>query len=248
MDRVFTPYKEGNVTVLFDVKMLALNPAESASSRQIVLPHLSLPSTLPLRKIGFLLLGASFLGFFVLGFPTIVSEISYQLYRLNGQNQLQAEEKTFGDFLDERQRSKNSQQFTINIDKIGVESNIIPNVDAANPDEYEPALMQGVAHAQGSYFPGEGSLIYLFAHSTDYVFNIKNFNALFYNLKELEKGDKITLIYQRRSFTYAVSEKKIVAANDLSDLKNSGQERLILQTCWPPGTTWKRLIVIAEPI
>jgi len=24
-------------------------------------------------------------------------------------------------------------------------------------------------------------------------------------------------------------------------------ERVILQTCWPPGTAWKRLLVFATP-
>lgn len=27
----------------------------------------------------------------------------------------------------------------------------------------------------------------------------------------------------------------------------NGEETLILQTCWPPGTTWKRLLVFAKP-
>ena len=32
----------------------------------------------------------------------------------------------------------------------------------------------------------------------------------------------------------------------LTQAQESG-EQLVLQTCWPPGTTWKRLIVIAKP-
>lgn len=246
MDRVFTPYKEGNVTVLFNASMLALSPAGLAPSRSIVLPNLSLPSMLPLRKMGFLLLGISFLGFFVLGFPIILSEASYQIYKLTQGSNIKAEEKTFGELLAEKQN--NSQEFSIKIDKIGIQSKIIPNIDAANPAEYGPALMQGVAHGRGTAFPGEGRLIYLFAHSTNYAYNIARYNALFYNLRQMEVGDKIDINYQGKIFTYKTVEKKIVADNDLSDLKNIGQEKLILQTCWPPGTTWKRLLIIAQPM
>lgn len=197
------------------------------------------------RKFGIFFLTLSFLGFLSFGSPIILSEISYRLYQQKQTFQIINPNKSFGDLLYPKE---SIEEFVISIPKINLTTNIVPNVNAARESDYLPALKRGVAHAQGSYFPGEGGLIYLFAHSTDYVFNIKNFNALFYNLKELEKGDRITLIYQGRPFNYEVKEKKIISADDLSDLKNPDQERLILQTCWPPGTTWKRLLVIANPI
>ena len=40
-----------------------------------------------------------------------------------------------------------------------------------------------------------------------------------------------------------------MAADDLSIVKDThDQDVLILQTCYPPGTTWQRLLVLAEPI
>ncbi|KKU01656.1 MAG: Sortase [Candidatus Amesbacteria bacterium GW2011_GWA2_47_70] len=195
------------------------------------------------HKLGVFFSALAVVGFLSLGSPIIVSELSYRLSRSNQIQGVQVigQRKTFGDLL-------LNDPFTITIPKIGLTAGILPNVNPADESDYLPALKTGVAHAQGSYFPGGGELIYLFAHSTDYAFNIKSFNALFYNLKELEKGDRITLDYHGRSFNYQVEEKKIVAADDLSDLKNLGQERIVLQTCWPPGTTWKRLLIIAYPV
>ena len=56
------------------------------------------------------------------------------------------------------------------------------------------------------------------------------------------------MIYQGTRFNYKVTESRIVDADDVSFITEaqSGEEQLILQTCWPPGTTWKRLLVFAK--
>lgn len=140
-------------------------------------------------------------------------------------------------------------EFSLVIPKIDINAEIFANVEPGNKELYEAALKKGIAHAAGSYLPGQGGTIYLFGHSTDYVWNISQFNAVFYLLKELEVGDQINLFYQGKRYLYQVSDKKMVPAADLSYLKpQKGQEELVLQTCWPPGTTWQRLLVIAQPI
>lgn len=141
--------------------------------------------------------------------------------------------------------------FDIVIPKIGASSVVIPNVDPTNQNEFLPALLQGVAHAKGTVFPGIPGNIYLFAHSADNFWDVGRYNAVFYLLKDLTAGDDIVLFYQGRRFNYKVSGLQIVDPSEVSYLvqtpdKNSPQ-KLILQTCWPPGTTWKRLMVFAEP-
>jgi len=42
-----------------------------------------------------------------------------------------------------------------------------------------PILQKGIAHAQGSVFPGMQGNIYLFAHSTDNWWNVGRYNAVF---------------------------------------------------------------------
>lgn len=141
-----------------------------------------------------------------------------------------------------------SAQFGIIIPKIGANAAIFPNVDAGNPDAYLPVLQKGVAHAAGTVFPGVEGNIYLFAHSTDSFWNAGRYNAVFYLLKELVNGDEIDIYLNGIRYIYRVVNKLTVNPEDVRYLTESTPyEQLTLQTCWPPGTTLKRLIILARP-
>lgn len=137
--------------------------------------------------------------------------------------------------------------FSIVIPKIEAKAKIIANVDPRDQASYSQALKIGVAHAAGSGFPGMGETVWLFAHSTDTPWHIVRYNAVFYLLRKLEPEDEVIVFFAGKRFNYRVFEKKIVEASDTSFLENEGEERLVLQTCWPPGTSLKRLIVLAKP-
>jgi len=139
--------------------------------------------------------------------------------------------------------------FSILIPKIGANAKIFPNVDPANPDIFLPVLREGVAHAEGTFFPGQKGNIYLFAHSTDNFWDVGRYNAIFYLLKDLRKDDDVVIFYQNVRYNYKVTKTEITSSSDVSYIihAQTGKELLILQTCWPPGTTWQRLLVFAEP-
>lgn len=139
--------------------------------------------------------------------------------------------------------------FSVVIPRIGANENVIANVDPSNENEFLKVLQKGVAHARGTAFPGMNGNIYLFAHSTDSFWNVGRYNAVFYLLKEMEIGDGVTIFFQGKRYDYEVNDKQIVDASEVSHIKaDLGRgERLILQTCWPPGTAWKRLLVFAKP-
>ncbi len=137
--------------------------------------------------------------------------------------------------------------FGLIIPKIGVNAKVIPAVNPANPGEYEKALTEGVAHASTSYFPDENGTVYLFSHSTSYDWFVKDLNAVFYLVKNLDTGDQIAIIYKGRQYTYKITEKKIVSPEAVSYLvPHAGTKNLILQTCWPPGSTTERLLIFAD--
>lgn len=142
-----------------------------------------------------------------------------------------------------------STEFSIVIPKIGASAQVSPNVDPSNEKEYLPVLQKSVAHAKGTAFPGMNGNTYLFAHSADNFWNVGRYNAVFYLLYNLEKGDEVTVFFQNVRYNYVVYDKKITSPTDVSYLSaNIGKgEMLTLQTCWPPGTTWKRLLVFARP-
>ena len=139
--------------------------------------------------------------------------------------------------------------FSIIVEKIGANAPVIPNVDASQKAVYEQALKRGVAHALGTAFPGQVGVSYLFAHSTDTIFNVPRFNAIFYLLKDMEVGDRIVIFFNGKRYDYLTVEKKITEPGDVSYFTMKTDEQiLVLQTCYPPGTTWKRLLIIAKPV
>jgi len=139
--------------------------------------------------------------------------------------------------------------FSIIVEKIGADAPIIANVDASNKQVYNEALKRGVAHALGTSFPGQGGVTYLFAHSTDTIFNVPRFNAVFYLLKDMESGDPIVIFFAGKRYDYVVVEKKITESADVGYFTlKTNEQILVLQTCYPPGTTWKRLLVVAKPV
>jgi sortase A len=139
--------------------------------------------------------------------------------------------------------------FSIMIPKIGAVSKVIPNVDPTDESAFRKVLLNGVAHAKGTVFPGMQGNIYLFAHSTDNFWSVGHYNAVFYLLKELQKGDEIVIFFEDVRHNYTVTDTFITDPDNVSFLVNSRgkEEQLVLQTCWPPGTTWKRLFVLAKP-
>lgn len=221
---------------------------------------------LTLRSIGNFLLLFALYGVISTFGPALYYEVSYQVIKARGVNFTVASEGTafgkptknqeqsvsFGDLLT---GSKDQTivpidtEFSIVIPKIGASAKVIANVDPSSEEAFLPALLQGVAHAQGSLFPGLSGNIYMFAHSADNFWDAGQYNAIFFLLKDLNEGDEIVVFYQGKRYNYFVTETRVVEPEEVHFITeaNTGNEQLILQTCWPPGTAWKRLLVFARP-
>ena len=140
-----------------------------------------------------------------------------------------------------------STEYGIVIEKINANAKVIANVNPGKENEYSAALTKGVAEALGSTPPGQPGNLYLFSHSTDAPWNIVRYNAIFYLLRELEKGDAVIIFYQNKRYDYVVFDKTVAGAQDVSYLTNRyDYSVLTLQTCDPPGTLLNRLIVRAR--
>jgi LPXTG-site transpeptidase (sortase) family protein len=139
-------------------------------------------------------------------------------------------------------------EFSLIIPKINANSKVIKNVDPFNSKVYQKALTQGVAHASGSATPDKSGNVFIFAHSAGNWYQANQYNAVFYLLNKLVKGDIITIYYQKKPYNYVVDQIKFVNPNEINYLSNNLPNQLTLMTCWPPGTTLKRLIVIAHQL
>ena len=140
-------------------------------------------------------------------------------------------------------------EFSIVIPRIGVSQRIQANVDSTNKKEYLEVLKSAIAHAKGTAYPGLGGTTFLFAHSADNFWSIGRYNAVFYLLKDLEPGDDVYLFFRGKRYNYEVYDKRIAEAREVEhiDAALGLGEKIILQTCWPPGTDWKRTLVFAKP-
>lgn len=188
----------------------------------------------------------SLLGFSLNLLPVLASEASFRLFlqkniETNNSDNIPV---VFDSFFYE---TETINEFKIRVPKLNMESMVGANVDPSNSEEYKSILTQkGVAHARGSYLPDQsGGPVVLFAHSTNTLENILQFNAKFFGLKELEIGDEIIINYGNKDYVYRVSNKKITSPTDLASIQEA-QDDLVLSTCWPPGETWQRLLIFAK--
>lgn len=193
----------------------------------------SLPTANPLFKlVGFLFLFFAITIVFKIYFPVAKAEIVYQVTK-------SSPSKT--------EIKPVNTDFSIVIPKIKVNAKVVKNVDPFDSKIYQKALTQGVAHAKGSGLPGFPGNTFIFAHSATDWAEANQYNAVFYLTNKLDPGDEITIYYEGSKYQYTVTEKKIVSGTDINYLStNLNTNQLTLMTCWPPGTTLKRLIIIAQ--
>jgi len=146
-----------------------------------------------------------------------------------------------------------SNEFDLIIPKIGAVAKIVENVSPFNKEEYSKVLLENnVALAKGSYLPGSGlgKSTFIFAHSTEQGVNLVRNNSIFYLLDDLKNGDTVFVSMKGKVYEYRIYDRKIVNAVDIKYLtyEDPTREVIILQTCWPLGTNWKRLLVFGELI
>ena len=208
-----------------------------------------------LRTIGNFIVFFALFGIFATIGPALFFELRFQLDNLTGTKYVVTDTNTPSQLKNIKNNEKvlvpADTYFSIVIPRIGASSQVIINVDPTNEKEYLAALQKGVAHAKGSVFPGMPGTSFYFSHSTDSFWDVGRYNAVFYLLKDMQIGDDIYIYFKNYRYNYKVTKTEILDPNDVTLLvnaQNDKTEQVVLQTCWPPGTTWKRFIVIAQPV
>jgi sortase A len=95
---------------------------------------------------------------------------------------------------------------------------------------------------------GEKGNTFLFAHSSDNFYTANHYNTVFYLLHKLENGDQFFIVYDDIVYKYIVSGTQEVSPDAVQYLETNSDDiqTATLMTCWPPGTTSKRLLVFGE--
>lgn len=138
----------------------------------------------------------------------------------------------------------NNTNLYVEIPKINAFSQVLLNIDPTNKLEYETALESGIAHAKNTNLPGDG-LSFIFAHSSLPPWKMTRVNTPFLRLGELEKGDAIKVYKYGEILNFVVDEKKVVYPHEVQKVYDTKEDNLILMTCTPVGTSFRRLLVFA---
>ncbi len=138
-------------------------------------------------------------------------------------------------------QGQRSAEFSLTIPKLKID-NAQVKVDDLKFDN-NLALFPGTA------LPGEVGNSFITGHSVLPEFaNPKNYRAIFTNLSDLEIGDDIKVDMGNKTYNYTVQYSKIVDPKDTSVIApiSANGRNLTLMTCVPPGTSIKRLVIIAS--
>ena len=201
-----------------------------------------------LIKLGSSLIILSAVLFITVFYPLVFSELKYIFLRPNDKTRVVVDNTESDDKNINKYYVKAiDPEFGIFIPKIGANASVIPNVSPYDSGIYQQALTKGVAHAEGTVYPGQIGNTFIFSHSSVNIYDANRYNAVFYLLRKLDIDDNFYLTYQGKVYKYKVFDKKIVEATEISYLNpNTVNNQATLMTCWPPGTTLKRLVVLGE--
>jgi len=103
------------------------------------------------------------------------------------------------------------------------------------------ALRRAVGHIAGTALPGQPGNIGIAAHR----------DTFFRPLRNIQRGDIVTLTTPRGEYRYSVVSTKVVDPDDVAVLNSDGSEILTLVTCYPfyfVGAAPNRFIVRAKRI
>lgn len=136
----------------------------------------------------------------------------------------------------------------IEIPRIGVTAPVLININGNDEIGYLKALEQGVAHLKGTSIPGNIGNIFIFGHSSNFIFSPGDYKYIFAKLDELEINDEIIIKSNIKKYTYQVFEKKVInpIEVEVTETVKEGKETLTLMTCTPVGTSLQRLIIISD--
>ncbi len=139
-----------------------------------------------------------------------------------------------------------STYYAISLPSIGINDlKIARPEDPFSHDGILAPLKSGVGNLFG--YPGSGTKIMIYGHSSDYAWNYSKFSEIFTGINKLSIGDRVYVNYHGTVHVYEVTLKETIPASDTSRFQGDGEE-LILYTCWPPKSIKQRYLVHAKPV
>lgn len=138
----------------------------------------------------------------------------------------------------------NASADAIIISKLGIRAPLLW-ASGTTQKQLNESLNQGVILYPGSALPGQDGEVVLAGHSSVFPWVKTQYGQVFTLLDKLQAGDTVAIIYGFRQYDYQIIGQEVLNPNQV---KVSDTDRPVLKitTCWPVGTSAKRLVVYGE--
>lgn len=126
-----------------------------------------------------------------------------------------------------------------------------PLIWTKDTKNFDADLKNGVVHYPGTTLPGNIGTSYISGHSSNYIWSKSKYNEVFVKLDQLKDGEVFTITLtnsdgKKVKLHYVVKSRGQYLPNDQAQFQNRSTSTVALSTCWPPGTTAKRLVVFSD--
>lgn len=127
----------------------------------------------------------------------------------------------------------------------------VPIIWTKDPKNFDQDLQVGVVHYPGTALPGEIGTTYISGHSSNYIWAKGSYNQIFSKLGNLALNTSFKITVTKPDgktvvFNYVVTKSQQYAPADQAQFVNGGKSTVALSTCWPVGSTAKRLVVFGQ--
>jgi LPXTG-site transpeptidase (sortase) family protein len=142
------------------------------------------------------------------------------------------------------------QAYTLEVPALGINAPIIIEPSTTQGAIYKQ-LEKGVVHYGSSPLPGDYGTAIILGHSSSPQFYKGSYATVFAGLSKLAEGNEIKITRNGETFTYKITKTltfspKTVSDYELGEFSFTNTKSIILMSCWPVGTNYKRVAVKAD--
>lgn len=127
----------------------------------------------------------------------------------------------------------------------------VPVIWTKDVKNFDADLKRGIVHYPGTPFPGEVGTSYISGHSSGYLWDKSPYKQIFAVLGQVQNGTSFSITVKQKDgkqviYHYVVDHRGEFAANDQAQFVSTGDSVVALSTCWPVGTTSRRLVLFGK--
>lgn len=117
--------------------------------------------------------------------------------------------------------------------------------------DFDEDLKKGTVHYPGTVLPGQIGTSYVSGHSSGYLWDNSPYKTIFAGLGAVKDGTSFSVTVTLKNgkqvrYHYVVAGRGEYKADDQAQFVNTADSVVALSTCWPVGTTARRLVLYGK--